>query len=33
MLAQADISALTALGWRPETSLADGLRRTLAPLA
>jgi len=30
MLAQADISALTALGWQPQISLAEGLQRTLA---
>ena len=32
MLAQADISALTALGWQPQIALADGLQRTLASL-
>lgn len=30
MLTQADISALTALGWRPQISLVEGLQRTLA---
>ncbi|MDD5139079.1 MAG: NAD-dependent epimerase/dehydratase [Verrucomicrobiales bacterium] len=32
MLAQADISALTAMGWHPQISLTDGLQRTLASL-
>jgi CDP-paratose synthetase len=33
MLAQADISALKALGWQPEVSLTEGLQRTLASLS
>jgi len=32
MLAQADISALTALDWRPQISLVEGLQRTLVSL-